>query len=76
MMHSPLFIAKILDGSGIYGELLHFAFAALFFGGALMIFLQLWKKGRLDMDEEPAVRMLYDDSEIPNDKERGHEPTS
>ncbi|MEM1281999.1 MAG: cbb3-type cytochrome oxidase assembly protein [Chlamydiota bacterium] len=56
-------IAKTLDGLGIYGGLLHFTIAATFFGGALIIFIYLWRKGRLDMDEGPAERMLNDDQE-------------
>jgi hypothetical protein len=70
-------IAKTLDGTGIYGEILHFAFAALFFGGALLIFIYLWRKGRLDMDEDPARRMLEDEPEDKkrnsNNKEKGNE---
>lgn len=52
-----------LDGTGLYGTLIHFAFSAAFFGSAVLIFLYLWKKGRLDMDEEPAARMVNDDDE-------------
>ncbi|MEC7840225.1 MAG: hypothetical protein VX777_09335 [Chlamydiota bacterium] len=58
-----MMIAKTLDGIGVYGGLLHFAFAAAFFGGALLIFIYLWRKGRLDMDETPAKRMLEDDTD-------------
>lgn len=56
-------LAKTLDGTGIYGEVLHFSFAAFFFAGSFLIFIYLWNKGRLDMDEGPAVRMFEDDSE-------------
>ncbi len=58
-----MILAKILDGIGVYGGLLHFTFAAAFFGGALLIFIYLWRKGQLDMDETPAERMLEDDDE-------------
>lgn len=55
-----MIIAKTLDGIGIYGELLHFTMAAAFFGSALLIFINLWRKGKLDMDEGPAKHMLRD----------------
>ena len=54
-------LAKILDGIGIYGSIVHFSFAGLFFSAALLIFLYLWRKGKLDMDESPAEQMLEDD---------------
>lgn len=63
-----MIIAKTLDGVGIYGGLLHFATAAAFFGSAVLIFIYLWRKGRLDMDEGPAKRMLHDD---PEEEENG-----
>jgi len=67
-----MIIAKTLDGIGVYGGLLHFTFAAVFCGGALLIFIYLWRKGRLDMDENPAKRMLENDedgSEINTEKD-------
>lgn len=62
-----MIFAKTLDGSGIYGSLFHFAFAGAFFGGALLVFFYLWRKGCLDMDESPAKHMLEDDHEESND---------
>lgn len=53
--------AQILDGIGVYGSLVHFSFAGFFFGVALLIFIYLWRKGKLDMDESPAEQMLEDD---------------
>lgn len=56
-----MMIAKTLDGIGAYGEFFHFSMAAAFFGSALLIFINLWRKGELDMDEEPAKHMLQDE---------------
>lgn len=50
-----------LDVLGIYGEIMHVAFVTAFVGSALLVFLYLWRKGRLDMDEEPKYQMLEDD---------------
>lgn len=58
------YLAKILDGNGLYGSLIHAAIALFFGGSALCIFFFLWKNGRLDMNEEPAHHMLKDDTEI------------
>lgn len=52
---------RILDGSGVYGGYLHYATVIFFVGTALLIFLYLWRKGRLDMDEEPKYQMLKND---------------
>jgi len=62
-MTPPIFVCKILDGTGLYGSLIHSSFAFFFFGGALLIFCFLWKKGGLDMDEGPALHMLIDEHE-------------
>lgn len=54
----------ILDGFGVYGSTLHSALVVAFVGSAFMVFLYLWKKGRLDMDEEAKHQMMNDGSEI------------
>ena len=46
---------------------MHWALVIAFVGSAFVIFLYLWKKGRLDMDEEPKIQMMTDDDEL-NDK--------
>lgn len=53
--------AEITDEMGVYGSLLHYSLVILFVGSAFLIFLYLWKKGRLDMDEEPKYDMMDDD---------------
>lgn len=49
-----------LDGAGFLGSVAIFAIMLAFFGTALITFLYFWWKGRLDMDDEPARRMLDD----------------
>ncbi|CRX37518.1 hypothetical protein [Estrella lausannensis] len=49
-----------LDGAGFLGSMAIFSIMLLFFGTALLLFICLWWKGRLDMDDEPARRMLDD----------------
>ncbi len=46
------------DAFGVYGDLLRFSVLFAMVSGALVIFLYLWKKDRLDMDEEPKKRMM------------------
>lgn len=58
-----------LDPSGVYGMLLHYAMTILLVGGAFIIFLYLWRKGRLDMDENPKIQMMLPDEE--RQQERG-----
>ncbi len=50
-----------LDGIGLAGSLLHVMIVLAFVGSALFIFLYLWSKGRLDMDQEPAEKMFDGD---------------
>ena len=54
----------MIDPSGIYGATLDYAQIIFYSGTAMIIFLCLWKKGLLDMNEEPAKQMLQDDEEI------------
>ncbi len=51
----------VLDGIGIYGSVLHYSLIIAFVGSAFLIFLYLWRKGRLDMDETPKEIMMRDD---------------
>jgi hypothetical protein len=61
-----------VDGSGVCGGYLHYALVIAFVGSAFLIFLYLWRKGRLDMDEEPKIKMMEDDDkpERGNDERR------
>lgn len=47
-----------IDGYGIQGMVLHYGLIAFLVGSALLLFLYLWYKGRLDMDDEPANQMI------------------
>ena len=68
-----MIIAKILDGVGLYGSLLHLVIAATFFGTAALIFFYLWRKGLLDMDQSPADKMLENDADDNIKKDEDHE---
>ncbi len=54
---------NVLDVTGDCGSLVHYGFVIAFVGSAFLIFLYLWRKGKLDMDEEPKIRMMQDESE-------------
>ena len=51
----------MIDGIGVYGFVLHYALLFAFFGSGLIVFLYLWKKKRLDMDEEAKYSMFEED---------------
>lgn len=53
-----------LDGIGIYGMVFHYSFIFALMGGAALVFIYLWRKGRLDMDEDPKMQMLERDESI------------
>lgn len=62
--------STIQDGGGIYGSIFHYTLVIFFVAGAFILFLYLWKKGRLDMDEEPKHQMLKDDEEKDSDDQQ------
>ncbi len=45
------------------GALFHYAFVLSMVGGAFLVFFYLWRKGRLDMDEEPKLQMMEERDE-------------
>ncbi len=61
-------ILGIIDSFGVYGSALHYGLVIAFVGSAFLIFIYLWSKGRLGMDEEPAVQMMKDDMEDQNER--------
>jgi len=50
-----------LDGGGVHGSILYYAFTIAYVGSAFLVFLYLYKKGKLDMDEEPKIHMMKDE---------------
>lgn len=50
----------LIDSMGVYGSMFHYAFVIAFVGSAFLIFFYLWRKKRLDMDEEPKFQMMED----------------
>lgn len=66
--------ARIFDSIGIYGNVLHHAIVVFLVGSAFILFLYFWSKGRLDMDEEPAQRMMKMSDERP-EEESSHGPS-
>lgn len=50
------------DGEGIYGFVLHYSLLFAFFGSALLVFLILWSKKKLGMDEDAKFH-LFDDTD-------------
>jgi len=61
---------SVIDGFGVYGNYLHFGMVIFFVGSAFLIFCYLWKKGKLDMDEEPKMQMLKSDEQEEKKDER------
>lgn len=50
----------MIDGAGFLGTMIIFSFMFTFCGTAFILFFYFWWKGRLDMDEEPALNMMND----------------
>jgi len=46
------------DGAGIIGSLWHYSMLIALVGSTLLVFIYLWRKGRLDMDEEAKYQMM------------------
>ncbi len=67
--------STVLDASGEYGSIVHYAIVIALVGGAFIAFLYLWKKGKLDMDEQPKFDMMQESPEDKSDKGDGHEST-
>ena len=45
------------DSSGFQGGILHYMQVLFLVGSAFLLFLYLWSRGKLDMDEEPKNHM-------------------
>lgn len=57
--------------NGYMGSLAHMFWILAFFGSAVIVFIYLWRKGRLDFDEEPKWT-LFDQDEL-EDEEKGND---
>lgn len=55
---------QIRDGSGVYGYFMHYSMVFALVGSAIIIFIYLWRNGRLDMDEEAKFQMMRQEEEI------------
>jgi hypothetical protein len=63
----------LIDGFGVYGNYVHYGIVVFFVGSALLIFIYLWKKERLDMDEEASFQMMKPDFFTHEGEARGDE---
>jgi hypothetical protein len=52
----------VIDGFGVYGNFFHYSMVIAMVGSAFIVFVHLWRKGRLDMDEEPKFQMMQDET--------------
>lgn len=49
------------DAIGVYGGILTYGMIIASFGSAVLIFIYLWKKGRLDCDESPKYQLFEEE---------------
>lgn len=69
-------IGTIVDLGGVYGTALHYSLIFAFMGSAMLIFAYLWRKGRLDMDEEPKMQMMLDEELVKLSEDQDHDRTT
>jgi len=53
----------INDGGGLYGSLWHYSMLFTLMGSTLLVFIYLWHKGRLDIDEEAKHQMMKEEND-------------
>lgn len=56
-------IAQVIDSTGVCGSIVHYSLVIMLVGCSMILFLYLWRKGKLDMDEGPKYQMMNDDNE-------------
>ncbi len=56
-----MILNNIQDGSGVFGGIFHYSLIFSIVGSTFLLFLYLWSKGKLDMDEEPKEQMMRED---------------
>lgn len=54
-------VLAVLDAMGVFGSVFHYSLVIAFVGSAFLIFLYLWRKKLLDMDEEPKFQMMREE---------------
>jgi hypothetical protein len=54
-------LVAVLDGQGMYGALLTYGLTWALMGSSILVFLVLWRRGKLDMDESPKYQMMDQD---------------
>lgn len=63
-----------MDQTGSFGTLLHYGMVIALVGSAFLVFIYLWRKGRLDMDEEPKFQMMEENvNRSPKANEDGYD---
>jgi hypothetical protein len=60
-----------LDGGGVTGYVMYYALASAMVGSTFLVFIYLWKRGRLDSDEEPKYQMMKAEGEVSGRLEDG-----
>lgn len=62
-------LGTIVDGFGVHGSYFHYGLIIAMVGSAMLAFFYFWKKGRLDMDEEPKWQMMKNESVVKSGQE-------
>lgn len=55
-----------VDGGGVQGSILYYSLTIAYVGSAFLIFIYLYSKGKLDMDEEPKKQMMETETKKEN----------
>lgn len=66
-MNIAVILPTMIDGAGAYGGFLCYGLTIAVVGSAMLIFIHLWSKGRLDLDEEPKIQMMSLENEENHD---------
>ena len=52
-----------VDGGGVQGSILYYSLTIAYVGSAFLVFIYLYSKGKLDMDEGPKNQMMESEKE-------------
>lgn len=53
----------MIDQFGVYGSVFYYSMFFAWMGSALLVFVYLWRKGKLDMSEESKMQMLKEEED-------------